>query len=229
MIEKFFFGIYPYIALTIFAVGSWVRFDREQYGWKADSTQLLSKGGMRLASNLFHIGVLAVLGGHAVGLLTPHSWFLAMGVSDMTHQWVAILAGSVFGSMCLLGALMLWFRRMSNPRVKAAGRKSDAVVLTWILFTLILGLSTIPTSIGHANHGDAGVMVALADWVQSVVRGQADPALLAGVDTVFKVHMVFGMTLFVLFPFTRLVHILSAPIGYLGRAYQVVRAKRRPV
>lgn len=229
MIETFLFSIYPYIALTVFAVGSWVRFDREQYGWKTDSSQLLSKGGMRVASNFFHIGVLAVLGGHFVGLLTPHSWFLALGVSDMTHQWVAILAGSVFGGMCLIGAVMLWIRRMTNARVKAAGRKSDTFVITWILVTLLLGLSTIPTSIGHAGHGDAGVMVALADWVQSVVRFQADPALLANVDPIFKIHMVFGLTLFLIFPFTRLVHIFSVPVGYLGRAYQVVRAKGRAV
>lgn len=229
MIETFLFSIYPYIALTVFAVGSWVRFDREQYGWKTDSSQLLSKGGMRVASNFFHIGVLAVLGGHFVGLLTPHSWFLALGVTDMTHQWVAILAGSVFGAMCLIGAVMLWIRRMTNARVKAAGRKSDTFVITWILVTLLLGLSTIPTSIGHADHGDAGVMVALAEWVQSVVRFRADPALLATVDPIFKIHMVFGMTLFLIFPFTRLVHIFSVPVGYLGRAYQVVRAKGRAV
>jgi nitrate reductase gamma subunit len=229
MIETFLFGIYPYIALTVFAVGSWVRFDREQYGWKADSTQLLSNKGMRVASNFFHIGVIAVLGGHFVGLLTPHSWFLAMGVSDMTHQWVAILAGSVFGGLCLIGAVMLWVRRLTNARVKAAGRASDTFVITWILVTLLLGLSTIPTSIGHAGHGDAGVMIALAEWIQSVVRLQADPALLAGVDPIFKIHMAFGLTLFLVFPFTRLVHIWSVPIGYLGRAYQVVRAKGRTV
>lgn len=229
MIETFLFGIYPYIALTVFAVGSWVRFDREQYGWKTDSTQLLSNKGMRVASNFFHIGVLAVLGGHFVGLLTPHAWFLSLGVSDMTHQWVAILAGSVFGGLCLIGAVMLWMRRMTNSRVKAAGRSSDTFVISWILVTLLLGLSTIPTSIGHAGHGDAGVMIALAEWVQSVVRFQADPALLATVDPIFKIHMAFGLTLFLVFPFTRLVHIWSVPIGYLGRAYQVVRAKGRTV
>jgi nitrate reductase gamma subunit len=229
MIEKFFFGIYPYIALSVFVIGSWVRFDREQYSWKSDSSQLLSKGGMVLGSNLFHVGVLAILGGHFVGLLTPHHWFLSMGVADMTHQWVAIGAGALFGALCLIGTLILWVRRMTNSRVRAAGRGSDSLILTWILATLVLGLSTIPVSMGHAGHGDAGVMIALANYVQSIVTLQADPALLAGVDTVFKVHMVFGLTLFLLFPFTRLVHILTAPLTYLGRAYQIVRAKRRTI
>jgi len=228
-LDNFLFGIYPYIALTVFAIGCWIRFDREQYTWKTDSTQLLSGKWMRLGSNLFHIGILAILGGHAVGLLTPHSWFLAMGVSDMDHQYVAIVAGSIFGVMCLLGGTILWLRRMTNSRVRAAGRKMDSFILTWLMATLLLGLSTIPVSIGHASHGNPDVMIALAYWVQSVVTFQASPELLAGVDTVFKVHMFFGMTVVLLFPFTRLVHVLSVPLGYLTRSYQIVRTKRRQI
>ena len=121
---------------------------------------------------------------------------------------------------------ILWLRRTGNPRVRAAGRKMDVFILSWLLATLLLGLSTIPVSLNHAAHGDAGVMIALAEWAQSVVSFRADPSLLANVDTIFKIHLFFGMTVFLLFPFTRLVHILSVPLGYLGRAYQIVRAKR---
>jgi nitrate reductase gamma subunit len=224
-LHDFLYGIYPYIAIVIFLFGSWVRFDREQYTWKSDSSQFLSNSNMRLANNLFHVGVIAIFLGHFVGLLTPHSWFQAMGVSDMTHQYIAIIAGSVFGTLCLIGAVILWMRRMSNSRVKAAGRSSDMFILSWILITLCLGLSTIPVSIHHANAGDPGVMIALANWVQSVVTLRADAALLTGVDAIFKIHLFFGMTVFLLFPFTRLVHIWSVPFGYLSRAYQVVRVK----
>ncbi|MBI5120339.1 MAG: respiratory nitrate reductase subunit gamma [Rhodospirillales bacterium] len=229
MIEKFFFGAYPYLALAIFLIGSWVRFDHEQYSWKADSTQFLSKSGMRLASNFFHIGVLAIFFGHAAGLLTPHHVFMSLGVSDLSHQWMAILAGAVFGGLAFIGGLILWLRRMSNRRVRAAGRGRDLFILTWILLTLTLGLSTIPTSIHHASEGDAAVMIALAEWVQSMIYFRPDPSLLEGVSSVYKLHIVAALTMFLLFPFTRLVHIWSAPIGYLGRAYQIVRAKRRAV
>lgn len=224
-LSHFLYGTYPYIALVVFLLGSWIRFDREQYGWKSDSSQLMSKTGMRAASNLFHVGVIAVFLGHFVGLLTPHSWFQAMGVSDMAHQYIAIIAGSVFGTLCLLGGAMLWIRRMTNSRVRATGRPMDIFILSWILITLCLGLSTIPVSIGHASEGNAGVMIALAEWVQSVVTLQSDYTLLGGVDMVFKLHLFFGMTVFLLFPFSRLVHVWSAPIGYLTRAYQVVRTK----
>ena len=226
-IENFLFGVYPYIALSIFFLGSLIRFDRDQYSWKSDSSQLLSKKYLRLGSNLFHIGILAIFAGHFVGLLTPHAVFIALGVSDMTHQLVAIVAGSIFGVIALLGGLILWFRRMFNKRVSKASRKSDKFILSWLLITLMIGLSTIPVSIGHSNHGDASVMIALSDWVKSIVTFNPQPELLANVDTVFKVHMFFGLTVFLVFPFTRLIHVWSAPVTYINRPYQVVRSKRK--
>lgn len=225
-LESFLYGVYPYLAGTVFLIGSWIRFDREQYTWKTDSTQLLSKRNMRLASNLFHIGIIAIFFGHLIGLLTPHSVFLALGVSDMAHQNLAIASGSIFGTLCLIGGTMLWLRRVTNPRVRAAGRRMDVFILSWIMLTLLLGLSTIPVSMNHAAHGNPGVMIALAEWAQSVVTFRADPSLLKDVDLIFKIHLFFGMTLFLLFPFSRLVHIWSVPLGYLGRAYQIVRTKR---
>jgi nitrate reductase gamma subunit len=225
-IHNFLYGVYPYIALAVFLLGSLQRFDREQYTWKSDSSQLLERNKLRLGSNLFHVGVLAIFGGHAVGLLTPHHWFQGLGVSDMTHQMIAIWAGSVFGLLALIGGAMLWLRRMFNKRISVTSRGTDKFILSWLLITLMLGLSTIPVSIGHANAGNPGVMIALAEWVQSIVYLHPNPALLAHVDTVFKVHLFFGMTVFLVFPFTRMVHVWSAPFGYVGRPYQIVRSKR---
>ena len=223
--HKFIFGVYPYIATVVFLLGSWIRFDHEQYTWKSDSSQLLSKRYMRFASNVFHVGILGLFGGHVVGLLTPHALFLGMGVTDMTHQWVAILAGGAFGAMCLLGAAILWLRRMFNSRVRAASRWMDINILGWLAFTAFLGLSTIPVSIGHANAGNPHVMIALAEWVQSIIYLHPEPELVREVDGVYKFHLFLGMSVFLFFPFTRLVHIWSAPFSYLGRAYQVVRAR----
>ncbi len=224
--HDFIFGAYPYLAGTIFLLGSWIRFDREQYTWKSDSSQLLSNKNMRLASNLFHVGILAVFFGHLIGLLTPHSWFQAIGVSDITHQYVALYAGAIFGSICLIGALMLFLRRLNDPRIRAVSRARDTFIIGWLLVTVALGLSTTVVSWGHASSGDASVMIALTLWVQSVATLQPTPGLLEGVDLIFKIHLFFGMTVFLLFPFTRLVHVWSVPITYLGRAYQIVRVKR---
>lgn len=225
-LHQIVFGVYPYICLVTFVLGSWIRFDHEQYTWKSDSSQLLSKRYMRFASNVFHIGILGIFFGHLVGLLMPHSLFLAMGVSDMAHQGIAIFAGGVFGLMVILGGTMLWLRRMFNKRVRAASRWMDINILGWLVLTAVMGFSTIFWSIGHASQGDATVMLRLAEWVQSVATLQPNPELLRGVDTVFKMHIFLGLSVFLFFPFTRLVHIWSAPLGYLFRAYQVVRSKR---
>ena len=225
-VMKFFFAVYPYICLTVFVVASWIRYDHEQYTWKTDSSMLLSKSNMVFASNFFHIGVLSIFGGHFAGLVLPHGLWGALGVSDMGHQWVAISAGAVFGAMALIGGVILWARRMFNPRIRATSRFTDSFVISWLMLTLIFGLATLPFSIGHASHGDPAVMLALAEWVKSVLLLNPQPELLAGVDPIFRAHIFLGMTVFLIFPFTRLVHILTAPISYLGRAYQIVRSKR---
>lgn len=224
-VQQFFFGVYPYIAGSVFLLGSLIRFDREQYTWKADSSQLLAKKDLRLGSNLFHIGILSLFAGHFVGLLTPHSVFLALGISDLAHQYLAIAAGSIFGLLCLLGGVLLWRRRMYNPRVRAVSRFMDIFILDWLLITLILGLLTLPFSLYHALKGDPSMMIALAEWAQSIVTLQPKPALLDQVNFIFKVHLFFGLSVFLFFPFTRLVHVWSIPLSYLSRPYQIVRSK----
>lgn len=225
-LHNFIFGVYPYIATTVFLLGSWIRFDHEQYTWKSDSSQLLSKRGMRFASNFFHYGIIGLFLGHVVGLLTPHGIFLAMGISDMTHQWIAMSAGAVFGVACLIGAITLWLRRLTNDRVRAASRWMDINILGWLALTATAGLLTLPASLINVEAGDAATMIHLADWVQSVLTLQAAPELVRNVAPIYKIHMFLGMSVFLFFPFTRLVHIWSAPFGYLGRAWQIVRTRR---
>jgi len=224
-LSNLLFGIYPYIALTTFFVGSLIRFDREQYTWKADSSQIFEKEQLRKGSILFHIGVLALFMGHFAGLVTPHSWFLALGVSDMMHQIVAISAGAAFGSLCMMGGVILWKRRMYNSRVRKNSRFMDIFILDWILVTLSVGLITIPVSIYHAFSGDASAMVALAEWAQSTLAFNANAALLENVSFIYKLHLFLGMSVFFLFPFSRLVHVWSMPLGYMFRPYQIVRTK----
>jgi nitrate reductase gamma subunit len=224
-LHQFLFGIYPYLAGAVFLAGSLIRFDREQYTWKSDSSEMLRRGQLRLGSNLFHIGILGIFFGHLVGLLTPNVVWHAIGVSPPLKQLAAILAGGLFGLMCLVGLLLLLHRRLSEPRVRATTRVMDIVVLVWILATLSLGLISIFFSLGHR---DGGTMLVLMTWAQHIVTFQGGAAdLIRNVDWIFKVHLFFGMTLFLLFPFSRLVHIWSGfgAIGYAFRPYQVVRPR----
>ena len=226
--HQFLFGIYPYIALAIFLLGSLVRFDREQYTWKSDSSQLLRHGQLRWGSNLFHLGILMLFGGHFVGLLTPKELYHAVGLSTQGKQIVAMAAGGFAGTLCLIGILLLLHRRLTEPRIRATSTKTDFLVLFWILVTLVLGLISIFASLAHL---DGSVMVALSHWAQHIVTFRGDAAgFIADVPAIYKIHLLFGMTLFVIFPFTRLVHIWSgfASLGYVARPYQVVR-RRGPV
>jgi nitrate reductase gamma subunit len=181
---------------------------------------------MRFASNVFHIGMLGIFFGHFFGMLTPHAVFTGLGVSDEAHQGIAIFAGGLFAIMVVVGGTILWMRRMFNKRVRAASRWMDINILGWLILTACVGFSTIFWSMGHAEHKDYTVMIRLTEYVQSVATLQANPELLRNIDTVYKVHMFLGLSVFLFFPFTRLVHIWSAPVGYLFRAYQIVRSKR---
>lgn len=217
------FGVYPYVALAICLIGSWARFDLSQYTWKTGSSQMLSNKGMRVASNLFHVGILFILAGHFVGLLTPHAVYHHV-ISTENKQLLAMVSGGVFGVICLIGLLMLIVRRMTDPRVRASSSTSDILILWVLLAQLCLGLLTIVAS---TQHLDGSVMVLLGNWAQHLVILQPTVAAesIAPVGLVYKLHVFLGMTLFVLFPFTRLVHMVSAPVWYLGRRYQIVRQK----
>jgi nitrate reductase gamma subunit len=225
MLNQFLFGIYPYIAAAIFLFGSLARFEREQYTWKADSSQMLHRGNLRLGSILFHIGILGLFFGHLVGLLTPVMVWDWLGVDHGTKQAVAMIAGGIMGWLCLSGLLILIHRRMSNARISAVTRTGDKVLLLWILATLLLGLTTIGESSGHM---DGHMMVQLMTWAQHVVTFRGDaPQFVVDTPLLFRLHLFMGMTLFVIFPFTRLVHIWSgfASVTYLSRAWQLVRPR----
>ncbi len=225
MLNQFLFGIYPYMAAVVFLFGSLARYEREQYTWKTDSSQLLHRGNLRLGSILFHVGILGLFFGHLGGLLTPVAVWNWLGVEHSTKQAVAMIAGGVMGTLCLAGLLILLHRRFTNARVSAVTRTGDKILLAWILITLLLGLSTILESAGHM---DGAMMVALMTWAQHIVMFQGDAAqFVADAPIVFRLHLFMGLTLFVIFPFTRLVHVWSgfASVTYLNRAWQLVRPR----
>lgn len=219
------FGWYPYLALTVFVLGSIIRFDREPYTWKAGSSQLLRQRQLRLGSNLFHVGILIIFFGHLGGLLTPIQVFDALGIGHGFKQGLAIVVGGLAGLMCLAGIAILTHRRLFDPRIRATSSFSDTAILLILFAQLLLGLLTIPVSLGHM---DGGEMVKFMTWAQGVLTLQPDAWIqVKDVNIIFKLHLTLGMTIFLLFPFTRLVHIWSAPIWYLGRrGYQVVRSRR---
>ncbi len=227
-LDIFLFGLYPYIALTVFLLGSLIHFDRDQYTWKSDSSQLLKRGQLRWGSNLFHIGVLFLFFGHFFGMLTPHFVYEAF-LSAGNKQIIAMVSGGIAGLLGFVGVTLLLHRRLTEPRIRATSKPSDIMLLVLLWLQLVLGLATIPLS---AQHLDGGMMMNLAEWAQRIVTFRTGaPELLADAGWIFKTHMFLGMSLFLIFPFTRLVHVWSGfgTVAYLLRPYQLVRARRMNV
>jgi nitrate reductase gamma subunit len=224
-LRTFLFGYYPYVCLTVFFAGSLLRFDRDQYTWKSDSSQLLRAGTLRWGSNLFHIGILFLLFGHCVGLLTPHAVYEHF-ISAPQKQLMAVLSGGTAGALCFVGLTLLLHRRLSDPRIRATSKPMDIAILAILWVQLTLGMVTLPFSL---HHSDGSVMLQLSEWAQRIVTFRGDAVVpLGNVDAVYLVHLFLGMTIFLLFPFSRLVHVWSGfgVLAYLFRPYQIVRARR---
>lgn len=222
------FGIYPYIALTVMIVGSIARYDRDPFTWKSSSSQLLRRRQLILGSILFHVGVLVIFFGHLIGLLTPIWVFDALGISHGAKQILAVAAGGVAGVMALVGGAILLHRRMSDPRIRATSSFWDMAIMWMLMAQLVLGIGTIFVSLQHL---DGEEMVRFMAWAQGIWT--FDPNAASHIEDaalVFKLHLFLGLTIFLVFPFTRLVHILSglaAPVRFFLRTgYQIVRSRR---
>ncbi|AOJ71523.1 MULTISPECIES: respiratory nitrate reductase subunit gamma [Burkholderia] len=223
-LNTFLFGLYPYLCLAVLLIGSLIRFDREQYTWKSDSSQLLRHGALRLGSNLFHWGVLVVVIGHFAGFLAPH-WLVSPFLSASAHQLVAMVGGGAAGAVAIVGLTILIARRLGDARIRRNSRKSDILIVLMLWAQLALGLGTVVLS---ARHMDGAMFEVLTDYVKGVVTfrpGVAD--LLAGVPWTYRAHILLGFTIFLVSPFTRMVHIWSgfASLAYLIRPYQLVRKR----
>lgn len=228
-IDFFIFGIMPYIALTVLVVGSIARYERDPFTWKSSSSQLLRRKQLFWGSVLFHVGIIVVFGGHLIGLFTP-IWVLdTFGIPYALKQWMAVILGGVAGIVALIGATLLIHRRVTDPRIWQTTSFADIGILVLIWLQLLIGLGTIILTLEHM---DGAGMVLFMTWSQSVVTLELNAwAEVIDVHWLYKAHIFLGLLITILFPFTRLVHMISgfaAPIRYLTRpGYQLVRSRRQ--
>lgn len=224
-VNTLLFGIYPYVCLSILLIGSLIRFDREPYTWKSDSSQMLRKGQLLLGSNLFHYGVIVVILGHFAGFLAP-DWAVEWALSPVGHQLLAMVVGGIAGLIAIVGLTILLARRLGDPRIRLNSRKWDIAVAGMLWLQLALGLLTVPLS---AYHMDGVLFETLTSYVKGVVTFNGSTvALMKDVPVVYKSHILFGFTIFLISPFTRMIHIWSGvgALAYIFRPYQIVRTPR---
>ena len=224
-INQLAFGWYPYLAVTVLVVGSILRFDANQYSWRSQSSQFLRRKQMMIGSNLFHMGVLILLVGHFVGLLTPINVFDTLGISHGFKQTAALVVGGIAGVAAFVGCSLLLHRRLFDPRIRRSSSFGDILVLVLIWLQLVLGIATTYWTMRHL---DGSEMVRFMSWANGILTlDPGAPQQIQEVALVYKLHIVLGLTLFLITPFTRLVHIWSAPIWFLFRpGYQIVRSRR---
>lgn len=222
------FGIMPYAALTILVVGSIARYERDPFTWKSSSSQLLRRRQLIWGSVLFHVGIITIFFGHLVGLFTP-VWVLdAFGVPYWLKQWMAVIIGGPAGIAALVGATMLLHRRLGDPRIRRTSSYPDIIIMVLIWLQLVIGLLTITQTLQHM---DGSEMVRFMNWSQSIVTWNINAWLtVVDVHWLYKLHIFLGLIITALFPFTRLVHIISgfaAPFRYLFRpGFQIVRTRK---
>ncbi|MGJ8571604.1 MAG: respiratory nitrate reductase subunit gamma [Hoeflea sp.] len=221
----FIFGVLPYLALTVLVVGSIARYERDPFTWKSSSSQLLRRKQLVWGSILFHVGILIVFFGHLVGMLTPVELFHVLGISYGFKQILAIVVGGIAGAMAIVGGGMLLHRRLFDARVRANSSFADTGILVLLFAQIIIGMGTILVSIQHL---DGGEMVKFMDWARAIFTMRKDAwYIVADVHWIYKLHILLGLIIFILFPFTRLVHMLSVPVRYVLRpGYQIVRTRK---
>ena len=214
----------PYVTLAIAVVGSWWRYRYDKFGWTTRSSQLYEARILRIASPMFHFGILVVVVGHVIGLVIPESWTEAVGLSHEAYHVQAVVLGSIAGITTLAGITLLIYRRRTRGPVFMATTANDKLMYVVLALAIVAGLSA--TLLGSGVVGEAyNYRETVSVWFRSIWILQPRGDLMAEAPLYFQIHVMIGLALFALWPFTRLVHAFSAPIGYLFRPYIVYRSR----
>ncbi|MET9887920.1 respiratory nitrate reductase subunit gamma [Streptomyces sp. NPDC006430] len=215
--------VLPYLALAVFVLGHVWRYRYDKFGWTTRSSQLYEKRLLHMGSPLFHFGILVVLLGHIGGLVIPESWTDGAGISEHMYHVGAVVLGTIAGGATLGGLAILIYRRRTVGPVFSATTRNDKAMYVSLTVTIVLGLSA--TVVANIIGGGYNYRETISPWFRSIFYFQPDPALMAGAPVLFQLHAISALLLFAAWPFTRLVHMLTAPLGYLTRPYIVYRSR----
>lgn len=224
MIDQFLWVIFPYICIAVFIVGHIFRYRTDQFSWTAKSSEFIEKKQLMIGSLLFHIGIIPVIGGHVAGLGIPKSWLEAVGVTDHLYHIGAIYVGGFFGFVTLAGMIILTSRRFTKSTVRKLSSTSDLIVNVILLFIVFMGMYA--TLVTNAVQPDFDYRSSISVWFRNLFILQPDASFMLNVPMSFKIHVITGFLIFALWPFTRLVHVWSVPLNYVGRSYILYRKNR---
>ncbi|PWU70338.1 respiratory nitrate reductase subunit gamma [Gracilibacillus dipsosauri] len=225
MINQFLWVIFPYLCIASFLIGHFYRYKHDQFSWTAKSSEFIEKKQLMIGSLLFHIGIIPVILGHVAGLGIPKSWMEALGVNDHLYHIGAVYAGGFFGVVTLAGMLLLTSRRITKESVRKLSSTSDIIVNILLLFIVFMGVySTLVTN--NVQH-DFDYRETISVWFRDLLIFRPDPSYMTDVPLTFKLHVFTGFLIFAIWPFTRLVHVWSVPLNYIGRSYILYRRHKK--
>src|SRR5690625_1538389 len=228
-LDIFLWVIFPYISISFFILGHIYRYNTDQFGWTAKSSQFLEQKRLRLGSTLFHYGIIFVFFGHVAGLLIPKSWFDTLGISSNLYHFGAVWFGGLAGIVTVIGGLLLFLRRVSVKRIIKNSSTSDYVSLVLLGVVVLVGFSA---TLGYtASGGTFDYRVVIGPWIREIITLRpSEGTILAMAQSPigFKAHVLFAFLLFAIWPFTRLVHVFSLPLKYLQIRYITYRNMRSP-
>ncbi|MFJ8148034.1 respiratory nitrate reductase subunit gamma [Streptomyces sp. NPDC096048] len=218
----FLWGVLPYAAFVLLVAGLIWRHRYDRFGWTTRSSQVYESKLLNIASPVFHYGILFVLVGHLVGLFVPESWTDAVGVSEHAYHLLSLYGGTAAGVLAVAGILILIYRRRTNAPVFRATTANDKVMYVFLLGAIVLGMVA---KLAHSSGTGYDYRHTIAPWSRGLFTLQPKTELMVGVPVLYQVHAVIGMALIALVPYTRLVHMFSAPVQYLVRPYVVYRSR----
>jgi nitrate reductase gamma subunit len=221
-VDLFLWIALPYLCLATFVVGHVWRHRRDQLTWTARSTQLLEQPLLRVGSLLFHFGVLAVIGGHVLGILVPAGVTETIGIDEDTYHLISIVAGGAAGIAMTLGFLILLVRRFGHPRVRATTTRVDLVMYPLLTVAIATGmLATFGGNLVDAYHYRETV----SPWFRGLFTFRPHADEMASAPFLFQLHAASVFLLYAVWPFSRLVHAWSIPLSYLQRAWIPYRSR----
>ncbi|HIW13695.1 MAG TPA: respiratory nitrate reductase subunit gamma [Candidatus Salinicoccus stercoripullorum] len=221
MLDQFLWVIFPYLAIATFVIGHIFRYRYDQFSWTAKSSEFIEQKQLKWGSLLFHLGVIPVFFGHVAGLLVPAAWLSAIGVNDHLYHLGAVYIGSIFGIMTLVGMFLLTYRRLSKPSVLKLSSASDIIVNLLLLFIVFIGCYA--TLVTNTTTPDFDYRATISVWIRGLLTLRPEAALMETVPLTFKLHVLSGFAIFMMWPFTRLVHVWSVPLNYGTRSYILYR------
>ena len=225
MTNQLLWVIFPYFCIAIFIVGHIFRYRTDQFGWTAKSSEFIEKKQLMIGSLLFHIGIIPVIGGHVVGLGVPKEWTRALGVSDHLYHMGAIWVGGFFGFATLLGMFILTSRRFTKKDVRKLSSASDLIVNSLLLFIVFIGLYSVVVT--NAVQPEFDYRDSISIWFRSLLILRPEAGIMSVVPFAFQLHVLSGFLIFAMWPFTRLVHVWSVPLNYVGRSFILYRRHPR--